>query len=111
MSKTRTESGPRVRARLSAASLSKTQEHGTAVQPHDALARQVLRPALEALHTRRIDARGRGSTLKIYEGAPHGLTVTHTNRFNADLPEFIRGTGRASDAARYGAERSERRHA
>ena len=27
--------------------------------------------------------------LKIYEGAPHGLTVTHRDRFNADLLEFI----------------------
>jgi non-heme chloroperoxidase len=28
--------------------------------------------------------------LKIYEGAPHGLTVTHKDRFNADVLEFIR---------------------
>ena len=32
-----------------------------------------------------------GSTLKIYEGAPHGLTVTHGRRFNADLAEFVLG--------------------
>lgn len=32
----------------------------------------------------------RGSILKVYEGADHGLTVTHRNRFNADLMEFIR---------------------
>ena len=27
--------------------------------------------------------------LKIYEGAPHGLMATHTERFNADLLAFI----------------------
>jgi non-heme chloroperoxidase len=29
-----------------------------------------------------------GAQLKIYEGAPHGLTFTHTGRLNADLIEF-----------------------
>jgi non-heme chloroperoxidase len=29
------------------------------------------------------------ATLKIYPGASHGLTVTHKDRFNADLLEFI----------------------
>jgi non-heme chloroperoxidase len=28
------------------------------------------------------------STLKIYEGAPHGLPSTHKDRLNADLLEF-----------------------
>ena len=28
--------------------------------------------------------------LKIYEGAPHGLTDTHKDQLNADLPEFLR---------------------
>ncbi|MGF7148280.1 non-heme chloroperoxidase [Sphingomonas zeicaulis] len=28
---------------------------------------------------------------KVYEGAPHGLTATHQDRFNADLLAFIRG--------------------
>lgn len=32
----------------------------------------------------------RGSRLKIYEGAPHGLPVTHKDRLNADLLEFLR---------------------
>jgi non-heme chloroperoxidase len=31
----------------------------------------------------------RDATLKVYPGAPHGLTVTHNKQFNADLLEFI----------------------
>jgi non-heme chloroperoxidase len=31
------------------------------------------------------------ATLKIYPGAPHGLTVTHRDQFNADLLAFIKG--------------------
>lgn len=31
----------------------------------------------------------RHSTLKIYEGAPHGLTVTHAMQVNADLLAFV----------------------
>jgi non-heme chloroperoxidase len=31
-----------------------------------------------------------GSVLKIYEGAPHGVTDTHKDRLNADLLEFAR---------------------
>ena len=30
-----------------------------------------------------------GAELKVYEGAPHGLTATHQDRFNADLLAFI----------------------
>ncbi len=30
------------------------------------------------------------ATLKIYPGAPHGLTVTHRDQFNADLMSFIK---------------------
>jgi non-heme chloroperoxidase len=30
-----------------------------------------------------------GAQLKIYEGAPHGLFVTHVDRLNSDLLEFI----------------------
>ena len=44
-----------------------------------------------------IDAAGRRSaeivkdaTLKVYEGAPHGLPTTHQGRFNADLLAFIK---------------------
>lgn len=29
--------------------------------------------------------------LKVYEGAPHGLMLTHMDRLNRDLAEFIRG--------------------
>ena len=31
------------------------------------------------------------STLKVYRGAPHGLTVTHKNQLNIDLQSFIEG--------------------
>ena len=44
-----------------------------------------------------IDAAGRASaklvrnaTLKVYEGAPHGITDTHKDRLNADLVAFVR---------------------
>ena len=33
----------------------------------------------------------KGATLKIYPSAPHGLTTTHRDQFNADLLAFIRG--------------------
>ena len=32
-----------------------------------------------------------GAELKIYPGAPHGLTVTHKDQFNADLLAFSKG--------------------
>lgn len=32
----------------------------------------------------------RGSQLKVYEGAAHGLALTHTQRLNRDLVEFMR---------------------
>jgi non-heme chloroperoxidase len=32
----------------------------------------------------------KGATLKVYEGADHGLTATHQDRFNADLLAFAR---------------------
>ena len=33
----------------------------------------------------------RNATLKIYTGAPHGLTVTHKDKFNGDLLAFAQG--------------------
>ena len=33
----------------------------------------------------------KGATLKVYPGAPHGLTATHRDQFNADLLAFIKG--------------------
>jgi non-heme chloroperoxidase len=33
----------------------------------------------------------KGATLKVYEVAPHGLAVTHTDKLNAELLAFIRG--------------------
>ena len=35
----------------------------------------------------------KGATLKIYPGAPHGLTVTHKDKFNEDLLTFVKGLG------------------
>ena len=32
-----------------------------------------------------------GATLRVYEGAPHGLFVTHIDRLNRDLLDFARG--------------------
>ncbi|GCE28575.1 alpha/beta hydrolase [Dictyobacter alpinus] len=32
----------------------------------------------------------KNATLKVYEGAPHGLTCTHQDKFNADLLEFLK---------------------
>ena len=32
----------------------------------------------------------KGATLKVYPGAPHGLTFTHKEQFNADLLAFLR---------------------
>ena len=31
--------------------------------------------------------------MKVYPNAPHGLTVTHKERFNADLLEFLNDLG------------------
>jgi non-heme chloroperoxidase len=31
----------------------------------------------------------KGSTLKVYPGAAHGLTATEKEQFNADLLEFL----------------------
>ena len=36
----------------------------------------------------------KGSTLKVYRGAPHGLTATHRDQFNADLLAFIKAESR-----------------
>ena len=33
----------------------------------------------------------KNATLKVYPGAPHGLTVTHKDRFNDDLLSFVKG--------------------
>jgi non-heme chloroperoxidase len=32
----------------------------------------------------------KGATLKVYEGAPHGMCTTHKDRVNADLLAFIK---------------------
>ena len=33
----------------------------------------------------------RNCTLEVYQGAPHGLTATHQDKFNADLLAFLKG--------------------
>jgi len=38
----------------------------------------------------------KGATLKIYPGAPHGLTATHREQFNADMLAFLKGTSAAT---------------
>ena len=36
-------------------------------------------------------ARIKGATLKVYAGAPHGITDTHKDQLGADLPAFLSG--------------------
>jgi non-heme chloroperoxidase len=31
----------------------------------------------------------KGATLKVYQGAPHGMCTTHKDQVNADLLEFL----------------------
>ncbi|MFN7997758.1 MAG: alpha/beta hydrolase [Bryobacteraceae bacterium] len=45
----------------------------------------------------------KGSTLKVYPGAPHGLTNTHADQLNADLLAFCRGAERPAQARTGGA--------
>jgi len=45
----------------------------------------------------------KGATLKVYQGAPHGLMSTHQQQFNADLLEFARQRQSAAPGRR-GAE-------
>ena len=33
----------------------------------------------------------RGATLKVYEGAPHGMATTQKDRVNEELLAFLRG--------------------
>lgn len=40
----------------------------------------------------------KGATLKVYEGAPHGLMSTHQQRFNSDLLQFVRQLSLAGTA-------------
>ena len=46
----------------------------------------------------------RGATLKVYEGAPHGLMSTHQERLHADLLAFAREEARATAPGRRGTE-------
>lgn len=44
----------------------------------------------------------KGATLKVYEGAPHGLMTTHQERFNTDVLAFARQQTQATGPARRG---------
>ena len=44
----------------------------------------------------------KGATLKVYQGAPHGLMTTHQQRFNADILEFVRQRSQSSAPGRRG---------
>lgn len=62
--------------------------------------------SLLELTGRRTAAAVPGSTLVVYEGAPHGLFLTHMDRFNADLLAFLRpGASEARVPADVGGER------
>ena len=41
----------------------------------------------------------KGAELKVYPGAPHGLTTTHKNQFNADLMTFLKSPSHKTMAA------------
>ena len=40
----------------------------------------------------------KGATLKVYKGAPHGLTTTNQEQFNADLLQFASEEGKAAES-------------
>jgi non-heme chloroperoxidase len=40
-----------------------------------------------------------GATLKIYPGAPHGITDTHKGQLNADLLAFVQGVADGSPSS------------
>jgi non-heme chloroperoxidase len=40
-----------------------------------------------------------GATLKVYPGAPHGITDTHKEQLNADLLAFVQGTAEGSTSS------------
>jgi non-heme chloroperoxidase len=42
-------------------------------------------------------ARIKGATLKVYAGAPHGITDTHKDQLNADLLAFVAGSDAAAE--------------
>ena len=62
---------------------------------------QVVPIAITGLRTAKMI---RGATLKVYEGAPHGLMSTHQQRFHTDLLEFARQKTKVSTPSRGAAE-------
>jgi non-heme chloroperoxidase len=40
----------------------------------------------------------KGATLKVYKGAPHGLTITNQEQFNADLLQFASEEAKAAES-------------
>jgi pimeloyl-ACP methyl ester carboxylesterase len=43
-----------------------------------------------AITGQRVAAGIKGAKLKVYQGAPHGIWVTHLDRVNGDLEDFLR---------------------
>ncbi len=48
-----------------------------------------------------------GAKLSVYENAPHGLPVTHRDRINADLLEFLKGASPRAGASEVQLQREE----
>ncbi len=54
---------------------------------------QIVPIGASALHSSKIV---KGATLKLYEGAPHGMPSTLKDQINADLLSFLKGANKAS---------------
>jgi len=54
---------------------------------------QIVPIGASALHSSKIV---KGATLKLYEGAPHGMPSTLKDQINADLLSFLKGASKAS---------------
>ena len=54
---------------------------------------QIVPIGASALHSSNIV---KGATLKLYEGAPHGMPSTLKDQINADLLAFFKGTSKAA---------------
>ena len=54
---------------------------------------QIVPIGASAMHSSKIV---KGATLKLYEGAPHGMVSTRKDEINADLLAFLKGESRAA---------------
>jgi non-heme chloroperoxidase len=54
---------------------------------------QIVPIGASALHSSKIV---KGATLKLYEGAPHGMPSTLKDQINADLLAFFKGASKAA---------------